>query len=100
MSKQTITPGAWGFSPAGDHKDIDNPFVNIWSDGSDDYIAYDVLPANAQAIAAVPDMIEALQLTHQCLGYMKETRLGAMTPAMLIALDTTIAALRKSGQID
>lgn len=93
MSKQTITPGEWGILPddsdtneecqmvVSRHKSAEHPEI----------IASEIyFTANAQAIAAVPDMIEALLK-------IRRIESGNIDGESWALAD---AALRKAGQIE
>ena len=98
MKKPNITPGPWEIGPS-------YPFIR-YSDPTTHYVLEtgrmtltqspsleDESKANAQAIAAVPDLLAALERLLAC----PDLQLDAMEPESLEAMADARAALTKAG---
>ena len=110
MSKQTITPGPWVARISGNNQQVMGANIDSETERTEQgylrgicFCSQHNCEANAQAIAAVPEMIEALRCAIPWLAKILAdgTHLKCATPRDAeMAYERANNALRKSGQID
>ena len=104
MAVLGITPGPWALrewrrAPAqivqADNRSLCIVEMPHWSDHSNSCVSWEAWTANARAIAAVPEMIEALEAVKAALQHQEDTRSPRLPTNIFRALRLTDAALTK-----